>query len=180
MSVFIEIQSTYEVIQMRNSLTKGSTRILISAVAILVSLIVIPFSTGWLLGIFPEADDLGYALTDVFEEIAEDGGAAFEDILVSGTVFTLLFDVVLIFSAVCKSKGMGIVASLGGVTTLTAFLIKYIDYNDLDAVFDFDDCGITIGFWIPYILFIICLIASVKLKSKNTETEAAANQTIGS
>lgn len=46
MSVFIEIHSTYEVIRMKNSLAKGNTGILISTVAILVSLIVIPFSTG--------------------------------------------------------------------------------------------------------------------------------------
>lgn len=150
-----------------NTNRSNHNSILIMSIIIMLSLVIIPFSTGWRFGIIPDVEDLGHAFIDVFQEIAEDGGKAFRNIVVRGTLLAVVCDVVLIFAAACKSKCMDIIASLGGVSTLTWFLIKYIELNDFDAVFDLDDCGTTIGFWVPYILFIICFVFSLKIKSKN-------------
>ena len=136
--------------------------LVILSIIMLVSLCIIPFSTGFLLGIIPEANDLGEVWPDIFHEIDREGTGAFKNIVVTGTLLAFLFSVMLFLGSIGKTRSMEILSSVGGLISLTWFLIKYIIYNDLDAVFDLDDCGTTIGFWIPYIIFLICFLISIK------------------
>lgn len=136
--------------------------IVILSFIMLVSLCIVPFSTGFLLGIIPEANDLGEVWVDIFHEIDKEGTGAFKNIVVTGTLFAFLFSVMLFIGSIGKVRSVEIVSSVGGLISLTWFLIKYISYNDLDAVFDLDNCGTTIGFWIPYIIFLICFLISIK------------------
>ena len=135
--------------------------LILLAVGIMVSLIIIPFSTGWLLGLMPDADEMGHALKDVMEKIADNGRKAFNNIVVRGTFFAAVWAIALFISAIVKCKPMNAVASFGGTYTMIRFLIKYISLNDFDAVFDFENCGTTIGFWIPLILYLLCIIISL-------------------
>jgi len=146
------------------------TYIIIMSIAMMLSLIIIPFSTGWLDGLIPEVDDLGHGLFDVLQELAEDGEDAWRSVIVRGTLFAAICDVILFLASVCKSKIMSILSSLGGIITMVWSMFMYIDLNDFDAVFDFDDCGTTIGFWIPFILFIICFILAVRIPSESNNT----------
>ena len=49
------------------------TSILVLSIIIMLSLIIIPFSTGWLLGIIPDAEDMGVLTEDVRELLKESG-----------------------------------------------------------------------------------------------------------
>lgn len=146
------------------------TYIIVMSIAMMLSLIIIPFSTGWLDGLIPEVDDLGHGLFDVLQELAEDGEDAWRSVIVRGTLFAAICDVILFLASVCKSKIMSILSALGGIITMVWSMFMYIDLNDFDAVFDFDDCGTTIGFWIPFILFIICFILAVRIPSESNNT----------
>lgn len=145
------------------------TSIIIMSIVMMVSLIIIPFSTGWLDGVIPEFDDLGHGLFDVFRELVEDGKDAWRSVIVRGTLFAAVCDVILFLSSVCKSKIMSVLSTLGGIITMAWSMFMYIDLNDFDAVFDFDNCGTTIGFWIPFVLFIICFISAVRIPSKSSD-----------
>ena len=94
------------------------TSIIIMSVVMMVSLIVIPFSTGWLDGLIPEFDDLGHGLFDVFRELVEDGKDAWRSVIVRGTLFAAFCDVILFLSSVCKSKIMSVLSTLGGIITM--------------------------------------------------------------
>ena len=145
------------------------TSIIIMSIVMMVSLIIIPFSTGWFDGVIPEFDDLGHGLFDVFRELVEDGKDAWRSVIVRGTLFAAVCDVILFLSSVCKSKIMSVLSTLGGIITMAWSMFMYIDLNDFDAVFDFDNCGTTIGFWIPFVLFIICFISAVRIPSKSSD-----------
>lgn len=145
------------------------TSIIIMSIVMMASLIIIPFSTGWLDGVIPEFDDLGHGLFDVLRELVEDGKDAWRSVIVRGTLFAAVCDVILFLSSVCKSKIMSVLSTLGGIITMAWSMFIYIDLNDFDAVFDFDNCGTTIGFWIPFVLFIICFISAVRIPSKSSD-----------
>ncbi len=155
------------------------TYIIILSIAMMLSLIIIPFSTGWKTGLFPEVDDLGHGLFDVFQELAEDSEEAWRSIMVRGTLFAAICDVILLLASVCKSKLTSILSALGGIITMVWSMFVFIDLNDFDAVFDFDDCGTTIGFWIPFIIFAICFILAIGIPSKSdnnsTDTQIESN-----
>lgn len=145
------------------------TSIIIMSIVMMASLIIILFSTGWLDGVIPEFDDLGHGLFDVLRELVEDGKDAWRSVIVRGTLFATVCDVILFLSSVCKSKIMSVLSTLGGIITMAWSMFMYIDLNDFDAVFDFDNCGTTIGFWIPFVLFIICFISAVRIPSKSSD-----------
>lgn len=145
------------------------TSIIIMSIVMMASLIIIPFSTGWLDGVIPEFDDLGHGLFDVLRELVEDGKDAWRSVIVRGILFATVCDVILFLSSVCKSKIMSVLSTLGGIITMAWSMFMYIDLNDFDAVFDFDNCGTTIGFWIPFVLFIICFISAVRIPSKSSD-----------
>lgn len=50
--------------------------------------------------------------------------------------------------------------------TLTVF-----NMNGFDKIFDLYDCGLTIGFWVPFILFIICFFISLSISSYKKRLE---------
>ena len=146
------------------------TYIIVMSMVMMLSLIIIPFSTGWRDGLIPEVDDLGQGLFNVFQEFVEDSEGAWRNIVVRGTLFAAICDAVMALAAVCKSKIMSILSALGGIITMVWSLFMYIDINDFDAVFDFEDCGTTIGFWIPFILFIICFVLAVSIPEASNDT----------
>ncbi len=139
------------------------TYISIMAAIILLSLIIIPFTTGWKQGLFPDADDLGSGLYDALQEIAEDSEYAWRNVVVIGTLFAAICDAFLFIASLCKHKLISSVFALGGSTTMVWFMCAFIDINGFDAVFDFENSGTTIGFWIPFILFIVCSVLAIKI-----------------
>lgn len=153
--------------------------VIVMSMAMMLSLMMIPFSTGWRGGLIPDVDDLGHALIDVFQEFAEDSEGAWRNIVVRGTLFAAICDAIMFLAAVCKSKIMSILSALGGIATMVWSLFMYIDLNDFDAVFDFDRCGTTIGFWIPFILFMICFALAVSIleESNNTSIDGDVSET---
>ena len=142
------------------------------SIAMMISLIVIPFTTGWLDGIIPDEDAWGHGLFDVLQELAEDAEDAWRSVAVRGTVFATVCDIVMLIAAAYKSRTFSLVSALGGIAAMTWSMIKYIDLNDFDAVFDFENCGTTIGFWIPYILFIVCFFVAVTIPKATSENES--------
>ncbi len=140
--------------------------IMVMSIVMMLSLIIIPFTTGWLLGLIPEFDDLGHGLFDILQELIEEGEDAWYDVSVRGTLFAAICDIIIFLASVFKSKIMSIISALGGIITMVWCMFMYIYHNDFDAVFDFENCGTTIGFWIPFIIFIICFILAIRIPSE--------------
>ncbi len=72
----------------------------------------------------------------------------------------------MFFAALSKSKVMNIISSLGGIATMLWTVVMIIELNDWDTVFDFECCATTIGLWIPFALFIICFILSIRISTQ--------------
>lgn len=49
-------------------------------------------------------------------------------------------------------------------------LIDYIDGYSIEHVLDFESGNVGIGFWIPFIIFIICLSLAVRIPSESNNT----------
>lgn len=145
------------------------------SVVILLSLVIIPISTGWLLGIFPEAEDYGHGLFDEIAELMEDGTEAWDDIVVKGNIYASICALAMFIASMCRSKIMSVISALSGTVTMLWFMVKTIEYNDLDAVFDFENCGTTIGFWIVLISFAVCLCLSVAISSDNSNASSESS-----
>lgn len=143
------------------------TYIIVLSIVMMLSLIIIPFSTGWKNGLIPESEDWGHGLFDAFQEIAEDSEEAMHDVIIMGTLFAAICDTILCLASICKSKAMSIISALGGIITMFWTMFVFIDLNDFDAVFDFEDCGTTIGFWIPFIIFAVCFILAIRIPSES-------------
>lgn len=118
------------------------------SIAMMLSLIIIPFSTGWLDGLIPEVDDLGHGLFDVLQELAEDGEDAWRSVIVRGTLFAAICDVILFLASGCYVINV----ETGRSYSAGAFMTKYYDgycfylANRFGKIIRMDKNGNTIEF----------------------------------
>ncbi len=149
---------------MSNKRNSKIISIILISVCIMISLGIIPFSTGFCDGIIPDADSIGKGVFYILNKCVENE-KELRYVTSRGTLYAAFFDLCLLVSAVYGRKGFIVISALGGWISLLICLIRLINMNGFDKIFDLDDCGLTIGFWIPFILFIICFFISLSISS---------------
>lgn len=88
--------------------------------------------------------------------------------------------IVLFFSSIAKGKVMSILSSASGVGLLLYNLFRFISQHELSDVFDFDDCSISVGFWIALILLIVCFFRAISIKKLDSVDQAKRKNQSGS
>ncbi len=138
------------------------TLLIILSICILLTVMFIPMFDVWG-GLFPDGVEVTFG--DVVSNLfyGTDFGMWAE--IFSWSAFVPA--VVLLISALAKGKVMSILASLSGSGLLIFNLLRFISQCEAESVFDFDDCSVSIGFWIALLLFIICFFYSIRIKKKD-------------
>ncbi len=142
------------------------------AIISLLSVLFIPIYSSYD-GIIPEFDD--WAFGEIIEEFIDDPEDAFDYYRVSLTIFAFAASLLLLLFAACKSKVLIIITCLGGIISMGYKLIDYIEGYGLEHVLDFESGHIGIGFWIPFILLVICLFYSFSIVSNRPENTKEVN-----
>lgn len=131
----------------------------------LFTIVFIPMFDVWG-GLFP--GDADYHFWDVVANLFEGTDFNMWIELFSWSAFVPA--VILLISSIAKGRIVPLLSSASGAGLLLFNLFSFIDQNSLSDVFDFEDCDISIGFWIALLLFVICIFRSIKIMKNGGKT----------
>ncbi len=138
----------------------GYTGIVIVAMLLITISLVLPFWSTWGGGLFPEWKD-AETFIDVMEEVSNDFDAIWYYCPAVFRLSAFVPSVLLLIVSLFKSKAGCIIFSVAGIGLIVVNLIRYVNENNLNDLFDFADGQLSFAVWLSLIMFVVCFFQSL-------------------